>query len=45
MITNRYKQLQTYHTLFVKRIGRKVMTLTVYVDDIVVIANDEVEIA
>lgn len=36
MITNRYKQCQADHTLFVKRVGRKVSALIVYVDDIVV---------
>lgn len=45
MIKNGYKQCQADHTLFVKRQGKKVTALLVYVDDIVVTSNDEVEIA
>lgn len=45
MITNVYKQWQADHTLFVKRMDRKVMALIVYVDDIMMTGNDEVEIA
>lgn len=44
MITNEYKRCQADHILFVKRAGSKVMTLIVYVDDIVIIENDEVEV-
>lgn len=45
MIKIGYKQCQTDHTLFVKRQGQKVTTLIIYVDDTMVIENDEVEIA
>ena len=39
-----YKQVQTDHTLFHKTIGKKITILIVYVDDIIVTGNDEVEI-
>lgn len=44
MFTNGYKQCQADHTLFIKREDRKMTALIVYVDDIVVIGNDEVEV-
>lgn len=45
MVTNRYKQCQANHTLFIKLEDRKMTALIVYVDDIVVIGNSEVEVA
>lgn len=41
MVTYGCFQCQADHTLFVKQWGSKVTTLIVYVDDIVVIGNDE----
>jgi len=40
-----YKQAQAYHALFIKCQNLKITALILYVDDIVVIGNDEVEIA
>ena len=39
-----YKQAQTDHTLFHKTVGKKITILIVYVDNIIVIGNDEAEI-
>lgn len=42
MTTNRYKQSQGDHTLFIKHsASRGVMAFLVYVDDIIVTGNDE----
>lgn len=45
MINAGYNQAQADHTLFTKQHGLKITTLIMYVDDIVVIGNDEVKIA
>lgn len=44
MINAGYKQTQVDHILFTKRNGLMITALMVYVDDIVVIGNDEKEI-
>lgn len=44
MINVGYKQVQVDHTLFTRHQGSKIIALIVYVDDIVVTGNDEVEI-
>lgn len=43
IINNGYKKTQANHTLFVKNQGRKVMALIVYVNNILVISNDQCE--
>lgn len=45
MLKSRYRQAQTDHTLFIKKEGPKLTALIVYVDDIVVLGNNEVEVA
>lgn len=45
MLNARYKQAQADHTFFIKRQGLKTIALIVYVDDIVVMGNNEMEIA
>lgn len=44
MLKNGYTQCQSDHTLFVRRRQGKLTALIVYVDDIVVTSNDEVEV-
>lgn len=44
MVSYNYTQGQANHTLFVKRRGSNITTLIVYVDDIIVTGNDDVEI-
>ena len=44
MIKYGYKQSQTDHTLFIKHSRGKVSALIVYVDDIVMIGNDQEEL-
>ena len=43
IITDGYKQNQGDHNLFIKHCFRRVMALLVYVDNIIVIGNDEKE--
>lgn len=45
MINAGYNQAQVDHSLFTKQHGLKITALMVYVDDIVVTRNDEMEIA
>jgi Reverse transcriptase (RNA-dependent DNA polymerase) len=39
-----YERGDSYHTLFFKRIGGKVVILIIYVDDIIIIGDDKVKI-
>lgn len=39
-----YKQSDADHTLFVKNVNKKITALIVYVDDMVITGNDDVEI-
>lgn len=45
MVNAGYMQAQADHTLFIKHQGKKITTLIVYVDDIVITGNDDVEIS
>jgi hypothetical protein len=45
MVGMRYQQINADHTVFYRQHGGHTTMLTVYVDDIIVIDNDEKEIA